>query len=151
MNAVMMLLLLATAFLCGCASTIEDRRKERLAAYSQLSPETQTLVDTGQIKVGVPKDAVYIAWGKPDQVIEAESDQGRNETWLYHDSYLVPYNYWSYGYYGWGPHSHFYHPYYYPLPYLMSDFYPQYYVSREVQFDNDRVKHWRSLPRPPYY
>jgi hypothetical protein len=147
MKAVMMLLLLAVTFLCGCATTIEDRKKERLTTYSQLQPEAQTLVDTGQIKVGMPKDAVYIAWGKPDQVVQSESDQGRNESWLYHDSYLVPYSYWSYGYGGWGS---YYHPYYYAPPYLMSDFYPQYYVRREVQFQNDQVKHWRSLPRPPY-
>jgi hypothetical protein len=57
------LLLLAAVLLSGCASTIQDRRNERLAAYSQLPAETQTLVDTGQIKVGMPKDAVYIAWG----------------------------------------------------------------------------------------
>lgn len=143
-----MLLLLAVAFLTGCASTIEDRRMERLSAYSQLPPETQTLVDTGQIKVGMPKDAVYIAWGKPDQIIQSESPQGRTEIWLYHGSVLRPYHYWHYGY-GWG--SPFYHGYYYSaLPYLETDWYPQYYVSAEVNFQDDKVVNWRSLPHPPY-
>jgi hypothetical protein len=94
----------------------------------------------------MPKDAVYIAWGKPDQVVQAESEQGRSETWVYEGSYLRPYHYWSYGYGGWGS----YYGYHYPFPYFETDWYPQYYVSREVQFENDLVKHWRSLPRPPY-
>jgi hypothetical protein len=145
-----MLLLLLVAFLCGCATTIADRKKERLATYSQLPAETQSLVDAGQIKVGMPKDAVYIAWGKPDQLIQSESDQGRTETWLYHGSVLRPYNYWNYGYaiWSWGPHGGYYP--YYSFPYIDVDWYPQYYVSGEVQFENDRVKHWRSLPRPAY-
>ena len=147
MKAVMMLLLVAVTFLCGCATTIEDRRKERLSVYSQLPPEMQALVDKGQIKVGMPKDAVYIAWGKPDQIIQSESDQGRTETWIYYGSSLRPYHYWSYN--GWGP---FYHDHYFysPAPYLETDYYPQYYVSAEVMFQNDRVVSWRSLPRPPY-
>lgn len=143
MKAVTLLLLL---LLCGCASTIEDRRKERLPAYSALPSDTQALVDTGRIKVGMPKDAVYIAWGKPAQILQGESDQGRVETWVYHGSTLRPYHYWAYhGLYG----SH-YPSYYHPIPYLETDWYPQYYVSAEVQFENDRVKHWRSLPSPPY-
>lgn len=141
-------LLFMLAFLCGCASTIEDRKKERLSTYTQLPPETQTLVDTGQIKVGMPKDAVYIAWGKPEQVIQSESEQGRSETWVYYGSTLRPYHYYNYGHYGWG--GPFYHRYYYSLPYLETDWYPQYFVSGEVTFQDDRVAHWRHLPRPPY-
>jgi hypothetical protein len=78
-----------------------------------------------------------------------ESDQVRAETWLYYGSALRPYQYWDYGYRGWGP---FYHGHYYdsPLPYLETDYYPQYYISAEVQFQNDKVASWRSLPRPPY-
>ena len=142
------LLFLAGAFLTGCASTIEDRKKEHLATYSQLPPETQTLVDTGQIKVGMPKDAVYIAWGKPDRVIQGETDKGRSETWVYQGSTLRPYHYWNYGY-GWGP---FYHGYYYspPVPYLDTDYYPIYYLRGEVDFLDDRVAYWRHVPNAPY-
>jgi hypothetical protein len=28
-------------------------------------------------------DAVYIAWGKPSQVLQGESSQGSTITWLY--------------------------------------------------------------------
>ena len=150
MRAVGMILLLAIIFLCGCATTIQDRRKERLTAYSQLAPDTQSLVDKGQIKVGMPKDAVYIAWGKPDRIIQGESDQAKTETWIYHGSTLQPYQYWNYGYglYGSGPWRHRYYD--YGLPYLDTDWYPVYYISAEVQFENGVVKSWRSLPHPAY-
>jgi hypothetical protein len=142
MKAFTVLLLLAVVFLVGCATTVDDRKKERFAAYSELPPETQSLVDSGQIKVGMPKDAVYIAWGKPDQITRSESEQGQTETWSYHGSVLRPYHYWNYGYDGYYP--------YYGFPYLDTDWYPQYYVSAEVTFQNDRVVNWRSLPRPAY-
>jgi len=142
------LVLLSLVILCGCASTIEDRRKEMLTAYSAMPAETQALVDAGRIKIGMPKDAVYIAWGKPDQVIQGESSEGATEAWIYHGSYFVPYHYWSYG----GPYApYYYRPYhYYPMPYLETDWYPHYYISGEVTFENDRVKHWRANPSPPY-
>lgn len=146
-----MILLFAVAFLCGCATTIADRKKERLAEYSQLPPEAQSLVDQGQIKVGMPKDAVYIAWGKPSQIIQGESPEGRSETWVYQNSALYPYHYWNYGsggLYGVGPSRYRYYD--YALPYYDVDWAPVYYVSAEVQFENDRVKSWRSMPRPPY-
>src|SRR2546426_160484 len=68
------ILALAGALLSGCAtSTIESRKKERYNAYTELSAEQRSAVDAGQIKVGMPKDAVYIAWGKPHQVLVSES------------------------------------------------------------------------------
>lgn len=144
-----LLLLVAGALLSGCASTIEDRRKERLAAYAALPGEQQSLVDTGRIKVGMPKDAVYIAWGKPDRVIQGESSQGATESWVYYGSYLAPYRYWNYG--GYYAPYHYRHYYYHsPMPYMDIDWYPEYYVSGEVHFQNDRVAHWRAHPGPPY-
>ncbi|HTD85206.1 MAG TPA: hypothetical protein VK850_01390 [Candidatus Binatia bacterium] len=141
------LLLLAALFLAGCASTIEDRRKEHFAAYTAMPPEMQALVDQRQIKVGMPKDAVYIAWGKPEQVIQGESEQGRTETWIYYGSTLRPYQYWNYG--AWGP---YYRGWYYnsPLPYVETDYYPASYPKAEVTFQNDRVATWRHLPHAPY-
>ena len=141
------LLLFAAVFLAGCASTIQDRRKERFAAYTEMPPETQALVDKGQIKVGMTKDAVYIAWGKPDQVVQSESEQGRTESWIYYGSTLRPYHYWNYG--PWGPYYRGWY-YYSPLPYLETDYYPVYYAEAEVTFQNDHVASWRNLPYPQY-
>ena len=64
--------------LTGCASTatVESRKKERATGYSALTPEFKSLVDTGQIRKGMTEDAVYIAWGKPAQILQQENAQG---------------------------------------------------------------------------
>ncbi len=139
-------LALAAVLTTGCAtSTIESRRNERLSAYNNLSPEQKSSVDQGQIKVGMPTDAVYIAWGKPSQTLTAESSSGTILTWLYIGSYLHGYTFWNYpGVYGpWGP----YHPIYYG-PFLQHDYAVLNYVAAEVVFDGGLVKSWRQLPRP---
>lgn len=134
---------LAAVLLTGCASTIESRKKERYNSYSELSPEQRATVDAGQIKVGMTKDAVYIAWGKPQQVLTSESQAGRNEVWVYLGSYLQ-----SYGYWGFRP---FYGPYgYYQGPYFYHDYLPVAYAKAEVIFEKDVVKQWRTLPQPYY-
>ena len=137
-------LLLASLLLTGCAtSTLQTRKQERYAAYSQLPPDQKAAVDSGQITVGMSMDAVYIAWGKPSQVLVAESSKGSTVTWLYQGTYLQEYRYWTYhGYcYGRGFHS---------SPYLDFDYYPRSYVSAEVIFENGKVKEWRKLPQPTY-
>ena len=69
-----LLLILLLVSLAGCAtSSVESRRKERSSAYTSLSPEMKALVDQGRIQVGMPMDAVYIAWGKPAQILQNES------------------------------------------------------------------------------
>src|SRR6266498_2068761 len=98
---------LAGALLCGCAtSTIESRKKERYSAFSELSAEQRAAVDAGQIKVGMPKDAVYIAWGKPHQVLVSESSAGTQEVWIYLGTYLQSYNYWGFRPY-FGPYRYY--------------------------------------------
>jgi hypothetical protein len=137
--------LVAALLLSGCAtSTIETRKQERYAAYAELPAEQKAAADSGQLKVGMPVDAVYIAWGKPSQVVAGESSKGATVTWLYYSSYLQAYPYyWSYpGYcYGFG---HF------PPPYFTYDYYPRSYVRAEVIFEGNKVAEWRTLPHPGY-
>ena len=135
-------LVLAAALLTGCASTIESRKKEHYNAYSQLSPDERAAVDAGQIKVGMTKEAVYIAWGKPQQVVVTESSAGRNEVWVYMETYLQGYNYWGYRPYC-GPYHYYYHG-----PQLYYDYAPISYARGEVIFEGDKVKQWRTLPVP---
>jgi len=135
------LLVIALVF-CGCATTtVQTRKQERAALYSELSPEFQSLVDQGRIKVGMPMDAVYIAWGKPSQVLEGESAQGKTTTWIYQGTAYEEYRYWGYGPFAsrWD---------YWEPPYLQRDYIPRHYVEAEVVFENGLVKSWRSLPRP---
>ena len=137
-------ILLMTLALTGCAtSTVESRKHERMAAYSSLSPEMKSLVDQKRIKVGMSMDAVYIAWGKPSQILTGESSQGNTVTWLYHGTYLEAHRYWT-------SRPYFHGRYCYPETYLESDYYPRSYVRAEVVFENGVVKEWRSLPQPQY-
>lgn len=128
--------------LAGCATTtVETRKQERAAAYANLSPEFQGLVDQGRIKVGMPKDAVYIAWGKPSEIVQGESSSGPIESWLYYGSYAQEYSYWRYNDYWYRGR------YFVGAPYMDYDYYPQYYVRGEVTFENGVVKSWKTIPR----
>ena len=137
--------LLLVFVLAGCTttSTIEKRRQERAAAYDILPPETKNLVDQGQLKVGMPQEAVYIAWGKPSQILTGQGPNGLNTvTWLYMGTALDEYRYWNYR------PSYYYQGHGYPTASLEHDYYPRPYVSAEVNFENGLVKAWRTLPRP---
>ena len=139
-----LLTLLAAAALCGCASsTVEKRKQERATAYSSLAPEARSLVDQGQIKVGMSADAVYIAWGKPSQILTSESADGRIISWLYHGTQLESHSYRSYRQVYHGGRC-------WTEPYLDHDYYPRSYVRAQIVFQNDLVKEWHSLPAPVY-
>src|SRR5262249_2515636 len=116
-----------------CATT-EARISRHPEMYQRLSSRDQALVSQGQIRQGMTMDAVWLAWGTPDQKIPANMADGRGETWVYLRYETPP----SYG----GPY------YYGPLPSLY--FPPNFvYRSRGVMFSNGRVVFSRSLPSPP--
>ena len=141
------LLLLCVLFFCGCkTSNVQSRRAERAAAYVSLPPEIQSLVDQGKIKVGMSMDAVYIAWGKPSQILTGETDGKTTTTWLYHGTTLEEHRYWTHRYYHpYGRH------YYFPETYMETDYHPRRYTRAEVVFEDGVVKSWRELERPPHY
>src|ERR1700741_2954683 len=56
---------LIVSFLVGC-STVESRIKSNPRIYASFSPADQALVRQGQISEGMPKAAVFLAWGNPD-------------------------------------------------------------------------------------
>ena len=139
-----LLILFAGLLLTGCATTsISSRKQQRLGSYNTLPAEPRLAVDTGQIKVGMSEDAVYIALGKPTQIIRGESSAGPTVTWLYLGTYFEEYRGWSY--YG---HYHSYRGRSYTAPYMTYDYAPRNYVRTEVRFDAGVVKEWRSLPGP---
>lgn len=144
-TAVALLAGVMTFLLSGCArNTVEHRKQERYGAYAALPEDTRLLVDTGQIKIGMPMDAVYIAWGKPSQVLSRESSEGLTTVWVYHNTHLEPTYYWTYRYYNHGRYC-------YPEPYWAHDYYVRSYVSAEVHFEKGQVKEWRTLPYPTDY
>ena len=133
----------ALATLSGCASsTIEKRRVERQPAYQALAPEQRGLVDRGQIRIGMNQDAVYIAWGKPAQKVQAEGVEGLTETWLYSGSTLEDYRYWTFREYRERDGS-------VRLERVLeNDYQIRDFISAEIVFTNSMVKSWRTLPTP---
>lgn len=138
-------LFLLCFFLFGCAtkSTVQTRRVEKQTAYDSLSAEDKAMVDAEQIRVGMSMDAVYIAWGKPSQVLDSEDASGRYTTWHYYGSWLQENRYWAYretnrgG--GRGPSLE---------RYLTSDYSARDYVQSEIVFKGGKVLSWRTLPKP---
>ena len=134
--------LFACLVLTGCAtSTIESRRKERLAAYEGLSPELKTLVDKGQLKVGMSQDAVYISWGPPSEVLQSETAEGALTTWNFHGAWMQETRFWTYREVTKDNTT-------FLERYLERDYNPRDYVKAEIIFMNGAVKQWRTLPRP---
>jgi len=122
-----------TLIFTGCATT-EARISQHPEMYQRLSSRDQSLVSQGQIRPGMTMDAVWLAWGTPDQKIPANVGDGRGETWVYLRYETPP----SYG----GP--------YYYGPFDWSYIPPKFvYPSRGVTFSNGKVVFFRYLPSPP--
>lgn len=117
---------------CATVSPIEVRKKERAAAYAALAPEIRALVDAGQIRTGMSEDAVYIAWGRPHQIVQQQDANGLTTIWIYEGGWMQETRYWS----GWR------------RPRLERDYFPRTYVRAEVIFRDGRVVSWRTLPQP---
>jgi len=122
-----------TLIFTGCATT-EARISQHPEIYHRLSSRDQSLVSQGQIRLGMITDAVWLAWGTPDQKIPANVGDSHDETWVYLRYETPP----SYG----GP--------YYYGPFDWSYIPPKFvYPSKGVTFSNGRVVFYRYLPSPP--
>lgn len=131
-------------FLNGCASsTIESRKGERALAYSALSSEERTLVDQGQIRVGMSPDAVYVAWGQPAQVLKSGDSTGEVTTWLYTATATDTYHSWRYREFPRRDGTM------YLDRSLDVDYSFRDYVSAELVFRDNKLERWRMLPKPP--
>src|SRR5262245_13641627 len=119
----------ATLILSSC-STPQTRISEHPDLYQSLSHRDQALVNEGQIRIGMSRTAVWLAWGSPDQKIVGNMGGGTTETWVYvcYATYYPPYGPW--GYFG----DPFYDPFYY-------SFFPPSipYPSKVVTFARGRV------------
>jgi hypothetical protein len=155
-------------------STPQTRISDHPDLYQSLSSRDQALVSQGQIRSGMSRSAVWLAWGSPDQKIVGNMAGTLTETWIY--IYYATYPY--YPYYGpgpWGPWASndsgpgygrgrptetwvylryetppsYGAPYYYG-PFDWSYIPPKFpYPSKGVTFANGRVVFFRHLPAPP--
>jgi hypothetical protein len=122
-----------TLILSGCATT-ESRISQHPEMYQRLSSTDQALVSQGQIRRGMTMDAVWLAWGTPEQSIPGNARGRPTETWVYL-RYLTPPSYGAPYYYG--PFDWSYIPPKFPYP------------SKGVTFSNGKVVFFRHLPSPP--
>ena len=73
---------MGTLILTSC-STPQTRISEHADFYQSLSRRDQALVSQGQIRIGMSRTAVWLAWGSPDRKVVGNMGSGPTETWVY--------------------------------------------------------------------
>ncbi|MDO5470952.1 MAG: hypothetical protein Q4F38_06585 [Akkermansia sp.] len=125
------------------SSTPASRIAAHPAMFSALPPAQQSLVRQGRLAEGMSRDAVFLAWGKPNGAPYQAYRNGKNiERWYYkgyqpitvmNDGLYPPF----YDGYGWGAYT----------PYYSSS---TMFVPRNVayaEFINGKLKAWaQNLP-----
>jgi hypothetical protein len=132
----------AGALLLTSCSTIESRISENPEIYRNLSSRDQALVNQGEIRYGMSRNAVWLAWGSPDFKVIGNMRGHSTETWIYVHYATYPY----YPYYGpYGPGFGFFgDPFYDPFYYsLIPPSIP--YPYKTVTFSNGRVVSFQYL------
>ena len=101
------LCLSASALVLSGCSTTETRISDHPEIFQTLSPRDQELVKAGKIREGMSQNAVWVAWGSPDQKATGVARGNPVETWIYNEytyanaPYPYPYGPFGYGgYYG---------------------------------------------------
>ena len=164
---------MALTFVCAlvlsACETPQDRIKQRPEVYSALSQRDRELVARGEIREGMSRDAVYLAWGAPNQRGTGRYRGSTAETWIYFDTsagdyYPPPFAYGyglGYGGFGYGGsylhrhrsgrlhRHHFYDPFYDPFFYRRTSVVS--YPERIVSFQNGRVISFQFLPPPRFF
>jgi len=159
------LCLSASALILPGCSTTESRISEHPEIFQTLSPRDQELVKAGKIREGMSMDAVWVAWGSPDQKANGVARGKHVETWIYNDYYYAnsyyPYPYGPFGYGGYfgggvvfhhhGGHRFaiigdpFYDPFFYSyIPPRVA------YPSKTVTFESGRVVSIQVMTQPRY-
>ena len=130
----------------GCTSTPQTRVQKNPEMLATLSEQEREMVLRGAITEGMSRNAVYLAWGRPDSVATGSENGRPIETWRY--STLQPvYRYGGFGFglgYGGGyRHGHYFYP---GVAWNMGpDYVPM--TSSVVRFRNGRVVAWEKAGR----
>ena len=128
-------------------STIDSRIKEKPEAFASLSPQNQALVQAGRIREGMPKTAVYIAWGAPDHVRSGSRNGHPFEAWIYTTIKTI----WIWDYspafyrFGWYRYYDYWRsPFWGPYPYG-DQFISQEVAYKTAFFEGDRLTGWEYI------
>jgi len=126
------------ALILTSCSTPQTRISDHPDLYQTLSPRDQALVSQGQIRTGMSKNAVWLAWGSPDRKMVANIHRRATDTWIY-VRYVTTYPYCGYGY----PFYDIYDPFYFTsIPPSIP------YPSKVVTFSSGRVVAFQYLVPP---
>ena len=68
--------------MAGC-DTPGTRARSHATAFGKLSPSDQHTVLSGRVRTGMSSEAVYIAWGEPDQKENSGGGKDATESWFY--------------------------------------------------------------------
>jgi hypothetical protein len=96
----------AGALFFGGCSTPESRISDHRDLYDSLPARQQQLVAQGQIAGGMSRNAVWLAWGAPEQKVNGYARGNTTENWVYYTTTTYPYGYgygYGYGRFGYGP------------------------------------------------
>jgi hypothetical protein len=154
------------AVLFASCSTVGTRISGHPEIYQSLSPQDQALVSRGQIRPGMSQNAVWLAWGSPDQRVVGDMRGRLAETWVYVTyTYAYPYGYpygppgpfvGSFGFVGVSRiHHHFHRTFVFVGdPFFDPFFFPAYFPPsipvpyKTVTFSNGRVVSFQTLAGP---
>ena len=92
-------------FFGGCA-TPESRISENRDLYNSLPARQQQLVAQGQVAPGMSRNAVWLAWGAPEQKVNGYARGNATETWVYYTTTTAYGGYGGYGYGGYGGYGY---------------------------------------------
>lgn len=68
---------------CVTRSTVQSRIAQNPDYFEKLSSKHKNLVTQNSVTEGMSKEAVYLAWGKADEVKKGSRNKQVTETWIY--------------------------------------------------------------------
>lgn len=142
--------LMAAVLFSQCVSSPQSRIENNPQMYAQLSTRDRELVSSGVIREGMTRDAVFLAWGRPDSITRGTNRGRATESWTYIGerpvrtmNMSVGWGYGGWGYGGWGPYGWGGYPYWGAGPSVT--YIP--YTAGVVDFSAGRVVRWQATAR----
>jgi len=77
------LAVIAALFFVQCSSTPRTRIEKNPQMFAKLNAQDRNLVYKGLIREGMTRDAVFLAWGRPDSVSVGVNRGRESETWTF--------------------------------------------------------------------